>query len=149
MPEQWRKRSRQAFRFWHQLLATWDNTSGASDRFGTLIAHLKRFEKRSAETFKHVIERGPDPVYILHVLIVLCDETRVRHAGGLPQVMTEENMKIHKALQEIRAQHRHAADRFASRRLMLTLDTSHVMDKAEAHKILREQLAWFTGRGHA
>ena len=90
MPEQWRKRSRQAFRFWHQLLAAWDNTPGASDRFGALITHLTHFEKRSAETFKHVIERGADPVYILHVLIVLCDEARVRHAVGLPQVMTQE-----------------------------------------------------------
>ena len=88
--EQWRKRSHQAFRFWHQLLTTWDETPGASGQYGALIAHLTRFEISSAKTFKHVIERGADPVYILHILIMLCDESRVRHAGGLPQVMTEE-----------------------------------------------------------
>ena len=90
MPEQWRKRSQQAFRFWHQLLTTWDEAPGVSRQYGALIAHLTRCEKRSAETFKHVIERAADPVYILHILILLCDETRVRHAGGLPQVMTQE-----------------------------------------------------------
>ena len=90
MPEQWRKRSQQAFRFWSQLLTTWDEAPGASGQFGALIGHLKRFETRSTRTFKHIIQRGADPVYILHVLIVLCDDTRVRHAGGLPQVMTEE-----------------------------------------------------------
>ena len=90
MPEQWLKQSHQAFRFWHQLLTTWDEAPGASWKFGALVAHLTRFEKRSAKTFKHVIERGADPVYILHVLIVLCDEARVRHAVGLPQVMTQE-----------------------------------------------------------
>jgi hypothetical protein len=90
MPEQWRKRSHQAFRFWHQLLAAWDDTPGASGQYGALTAHLKRFETRSTETFKQVITRGADPVYILHVLIILCDEARVQHAIGLPQVMTQE-----------------------------------------------------------
>ncbi len=90
MPEQWRIRSRQAFRFWYQLLKAWDDTPGTSGQHGNLVAHLRRFETRSAETFQHIIERGADPVYVLHVLILMCDETRVRHAVGLPTVLTQE-----------------------------------------------------------
>ena len=92
MPEQWRVRSRQAFRFWHQLLKSWDDTPGLSGQYATLITHLQRFETRSSQTFKRVIERGADPVYILHVLISTCDETRVRHTVGVPQVFSQEKL---------------------------------------------------------
>jgi len=90
MSEQWRRRTRTAFRFWEQVLTSWDEAPGHTGQYADLIMHLKRFEKRALDTFKHVMTRGADPVYLLHVLISTCDERRVRQAVGIPQVFTQE-----------------------------------------------------------
>ena len=90
MSEQWRTRARTAFRFWEQVLKSWDEVPGHTGQYADLITHLKRFEKRALDTFKHVITRGADPVYLLHVLIATCDEQRVREAIGMPQVFTQQ-----------------------------------------------------------
>ena len=84
MSEQWRRRSRSAFRFWEQVLTSWDEAPGQAGQYAELIAHLKRFERTTSDTFKYVLTRGADPVYLLHVLIVTCDEQRVRQAVGMP-----------------------------------------------------------------
>ena len=90
MSEQWRTRARTAFRFWEQVLKSWDETPGHAGQYADLITHLTRFEKRSLATFEHVITRGADPVYLLHVLVSTCDEGRVREAVGIPQVFTQQ-----------------------------------------------------------
>ena len=90
MSDQWRKRTRTAFRFWEQVLKSWDEDPASADQYAQLIVHLTRFEKRTADTFKYVLERGADPVYILHILIKTCDETRVSKATGFPQVFSQE-----------------------------------------------------------
>ncbi|HRI37751.1 MAG TPA: hypothetical protein PLO50_04275 [Nitrospira sp.] len=90
MSEQWRKQTRSAFRFWEQVLKSWDEAPECAGQYAHLIAHLKRFEKRTADTFKFVLERGADPVYILHTLIKTCDETRVSKATAFPQVFSQE-----------------------------------------------------------
>lgn len=90
MSEQWRKQTRTAFRFWEQVLKSWDEAPESAGQYAQLIAHLKRFEKRTADTFKYVLERGADPVYILHMLIRTCDETRVSRATAFPQVFSQE-----------------------------------------------------------
>lgn len=90
MSEQWRKRTSTAFRFWEQILKTWDEAPECAGQYAHLITHLKRFEKRTADTFKCVLERGADPVYILHILIKTCDESRVSSSSPFPQVFTQD-----------------------------------------------------------
>lgn len=90
MSEQWRKQTRSAFRFWVQLLKSWDEAPECAGQYAHLITHLKHFEKRTADTFKYVLERGADPVYILHVLIRTCDESRVSSSSTFPQVFTQD-----------------------------------------------------------
>ncbi|WP_413933372.1 hypothetical protein [Nitrospira sp. BLG_1] len=90
MSVQWRTRTRTAFRFWEQILRSWDEVPECAGQYAHLITHLKRFETRSTETFKHVIERGADPVYILHVLIRTCDESRVSSSSTFPQVFSQD-----------------------------------------------------------
>jgi len=89
MSEQWRRRTRTAFRFWEQVLTSWDEAPGQVGQYAELIAHLKRFERTTPDTFKYVLTRGADPVYLLHVLIATCDEQRVRQAVGMPQLFTQ------------------------------------------------------------
>jgi len=90
MAASWRTKSARAFMFWHQLLVSWDQSAEGRGCYTSLTAHLKRFERKTANTFQFVIERGADPVYILHVLISLCDEEKVEKRVGLPQVTTVE-----------------------------------------------------------
>lgn len=90
MSEQWRKRTRTAFRFWEQILKSWDEAPESAGQYVHLISHLKRFETRTADTFKYILERGADPVYILHVLIRTCDESRVSASSPFPQVFTQD-----------------------------------------------------------
>lgn len=90
MSEHWRKRTRTAFRFWEQILKSWDEAPESAGHYAHLIRHLRRFEPQTADTFQFVLERGADPVYILHVLIKTCDETRVSKATGFPQVFSQE-----------------------------------------------------------
>jgi len=89
MSEHWRKPARTAFRFWEQVLTSRDETPGHAGQYTELIAHLKQFEKRTSDTFKHVLTRGADPVYLLHVLIATSDEQRVHQAVGMPQLFTQ------------------------------------------------------------
>ncbi|MGE0470918.1 MAG: hypothetical protein AB7L09_14980 [Nitrospira sp.] len=102
MSEQWRKQIRTAFRFWEQLLKSWDEAPECAGQYAHLITHLNRFEKKTADTFKYVIERGSDPVYILHVLIRTCDEDRVSKGNGFPQVFSQERSG---SLEELRDFH--------------------------------------------
>lgn len=90
MSERWRKQSRTAFRFWEQILKSWDETPESAGQYAYLITHLKRFEPRTADTFKYILERGADPVYILHVLIRTCDESRVSSSSTFPQVFSQD-----------------------------------------------------------
>lgn len=90
MSGQWHKQTRTAFRFWEQVLRSWDEAPECAGRYAHLITHLKRFEKRTADTFKFVLERGADPVYILHILIKTCDERQVSKATAFPQVFSQE-----------------------------------------------------------
>jgi len=90
MSEPWRRQTRTAFRFWEQVLRSWDEAPGSGGQYADLIVHLKRFEQKTGDTFKHVTTRGADPVYLLHVLISTCDESRVSSAPGFPQVFTQE-----------------------------------------------------------
>jgi len=90
MSEPWRTRTRTAFRFWDQVLKSWDEAPESAGQYVQIIAHLKRFEKKTADTFKFVLERGADPVYILHVLIKTCDELRVSTSSAFPQVFTQD-----------------------------------------------------------
>ncbi len=90
MSEQWRKQTTQAFRFWHQVLVASDEAPETRGQYSALITHLKRFEKQTKETFRFAVKRGADPVYLLHVLIQLCDEERVKKRVGFPQVRTQE-----------------------------------------------------------
>lgn len=90
MSEPWRTRTRTAFRFWDQVLKSWDEAPECAGQYAHLITHLNRFEKKTADTFKYVIERGADPVYILHVLIRTCDELHVSSSSPFPQVFTQD-----------------------------------------------------------
>lgn len=90
MPQPWRTRTRTAFRFWEQILKSWDGSPECAGQYAHLIRHLARFETRTTDTFKHVITRGADPVYILHVLISTCDESRVSASSPFPQVFTQD-----------------------------------------------------------
>lgn len=90
MSEQWRTRTRTAFRFWEQLLKAWDEAEASEGLYAELITTLRRFEPQTADTFKFVLERGADPVYILHVLIKTCDESRVSASSTFPQVFTQD-----------------------------------------------------------
>lgn len=90
MSEQWRTRTRTAFRFWEQVLKSWDEAPESAGEYARLIRHLTRFETRTADTFKRIVERGADPVYILHVLIRTCDESRVSSSSTFPQVFSQE-----------------------------------------------------------
>ncbi|MDR4468304.1 MAG: hypothetical protein MRJ68_08395 [Nitrospira sp.] len=90
MSEQWRTRTRTAFRFWDQVLKSWDEAPESAGQYAKLIAHLKRVEDQTTETFKPIIVRGADPVYLLHILIRTCDEDRVSTATGFPQVFSQE-----------------------------------------------------------
>ncbi len=90
MSEQWRKRTRTAFRFWEQLLKAWDEAQKSNGLYAELITTLRRFEPQTADTFKFVLERGADPVYILHVLIWTCNTSRLNPAAGFPQVFSQE-----------------------------------------------------------
>ena len=90
MSERWRKQTTQAFRFWHQVLVASDEAPETRRQYSALITHLQRFEKQTRETFRFVVNRGADPVYLLHVLIQLCDEERVSQRVGFPQVRTQE-----------------------------------------------------------
>lgn len=88
--ESWRKKSTIAFRFWRELLDAFDQSAEGRRRHQDLIAHLIRFEKKSQDTFKYMVSRGADPVYLLHVLLTLCDEDRVKNFVGFPKVSTLE-----------------------------------------------------------
>ncbi len=90
MSEQWRKRTRTAFRFWEQLLKAWDEADASEGLYAELITTLRRFEPQTADTFQFVLERGADPVYILHVLIWTCNTSRLNPAAGFPQVFLQE-----------------------------------------------------------
>lgn len=90
MSEQWRKRTRTAFRFWEQLLKAWDEAQESNGLYAELITTLRRFEPQTADTFKFVLDRGADPVYILHVLIWTCNRSRLNAAPGFPQVFSQE-----------------------------------------------------------
>ena len=52
MSEQWRKRTRTAFRFWEQLLKAWDEAQKSNELYAELITTLRRFEPQTADTFK-------------------------------------------------------------------------------------------------
>jgi len=86
----WRQKSTMAFQFWRELLGTFNQSSEARGRYDSLIERLSRFEKKSEETFEYLVSRGADPVYLLHVLVLLCDEDRVKHYVGFPYVATLE-----------------------------------------------------------
>ena len=88
--ESWRRKSTRAFRFWRELLAAFNESDDARGRYEPFIAHLRQFEKKSRDTFSYLVSRGADPVYLLHVLVLLCDEDRVRHYVGFPYVATLE-----------------------------------------------------------
>jgi len=90
MSEQWRTRTHIAFRFWEQILKSWDEAPESAGHYAHLIRHLRRFEPQTADTFKFVLERGADPVYILHVLIKTCDELRVSTSSAFPQVFSQD-----------------------------------------------------------
>lgn len=90
MSEQWRTRTRTAFRFWEQLLKAWDEVQESNGLYAELITTIRRFEPHTADTFKFVLERGADPVYILHVLIWTCNTSRLNPAAGFPQVFSQE-----------------------------------------------------------
>ena len=90
MYDRGRKQVARAFQFWHQLLVSWVQNPRGAGRDRALIAHLRRIEKRSADTFQHITARGADPVYVLHIMITLCDEDRVKRYVGFPQVLTQE-----------------------------------------------------------
>lgn len=90
MSEQWRTRTRTAFRFWEQVLKSWDEAQERDGLYRELIRHLRQFETRTADTFKFLLERGADPVYILHVLIWTCNTSRLNPAAGFPQVFSQE-----------------------------------------------------------
>ena len=51
MSDQWRRRTRTAFRFWDQVLTSWDETPGHAWQYAELITHLKRFEGKTLDTF--------------------------------------------------------------------------------------------------
>lgn len=90
MSVQWRTRTRTAFRFWDQVLKSWDEAPECAGQYAHLIRHLTRFETRTADTFKFALERGADPVYIIHVLIKTCDESRVSSSSTFPQVFSQD-----------------------------------------------------------
>lgn len=102
MSEQWRKQTRIAFRFWEQVLKSWDEAPGSAGHYAHLITHLKRFETHTGDTFKYVLERGADPVYILHILIKTCDESRVSASSPFPQVFSQDRSG---SLENLRAFH--------------------------------------------
>ena len=102
MKERWEKQAHKAFQFWHQLFVAWEAFAESKERYQSMISHLKRFERRCTATFKFIIERKADPVYVLHVLISLCDEDRVKNYIGLPQVMTQEKSGSLSNLQDFR-----------------------------------------------
>ncbi len=90
MSEPWRTRTRTAFRFWKQILKSWDEVPECAGEYAELVRHLTRFETRTADTLKFALERGADPVYILHILIKTCDESRVSASSPFPQVFTQD-----------------------------------------------------------
>jgi len=90
MSEQWRTRTRTAFRFWEHVIKSWDEAQESDGLYAKLIAHFKRVEDQTTETFKPIVTRGADPVYLLHPLIKTCDEDRVSTATGFPQVYSQE-----------------------------------------------------------
>src|SRR5215510_1814075 len=90
MSERWHKQTTQAFRFWRQVLVAFEEASETRGQYSALITHFHRLEKQTRETFRFVVTRGADPVYLLHVLIQLCDEERVAQRVGFPQVRTQE-----------------------------------------------------------
>lgn len=90
MSEHWRTRTRTAFRFWEQILKSWDEAPESAGQYAHVITHLNRFEKKTADTFKYVLERGADPVYILYVLIKTCDESRVSASSPFPHVYSQD-----------------------------------------------------------
>ena len=90
MSERWRKQTTQAFRFWRQVLVASDEAPTTRGQYSALITHLQRFEKQTRETFRFTVKRGADPVYLVHILIQLCDEERVSQRVGFPQVRTQE-----------------------------------------------------------
>lgn len=86
----WRKKSTMAFRSWRELLNAFDQSAEGQGQYQDLIGHLIRFEKKSQDTFKYLVSRGADPVYLLNVLLTLCDEDRVKDYVGFPKVSTLE-----------------------------------------------------------
>ncbi len=86
----WRQKSTLALRFWRELLGAFNQRAEARGRYDSLLERLSRFEKKSEETFEYLVSRGADPVYLLHVLVLLCDEDRVKHYVGFPYVATLE-----------------------------------------------------------
>ncbi|NGZ95151.1 MAG: hypothetical protein CV089_03280 [Nitrospira sp. WS110] len=63
MSEQWRKRTRTAFRFWEQLLKSWDEAQKSNGLYAELITTLRRFETHTDDMFKPLLERGANPVH--------------------------------------------------------------------------------------
>lgn len=102
MSEQWRTRTRTAFLFWEQLLKAWDEAQKSDGLYAELIRHLRCFETRTGKTFQYVLERGADPVYILHVLICTCNPARVNPAAGFPQLFSQDRSG---SLQDLRDFH--------------------------------------------
>ena len=86
----WRHKTQRAFQFWLIVLEAGHHTSQSHGHYDVLRERIERFNKESQDTFKYLIEHHADPVYLLLVLITLCDEGRVKDAVGYPQVFTVE-----------------------------------------------------------
>lgn len=86
----WRHKTQRAFQFWLILLETGNHGSHSRGHFDALRERIVRFKKQSQDTFKYLVERHADPVYLLLALITLCDESRGKHVVGFPQVFTVE-----------------------------------------------------------
>jgi len=86
----WRHKTQRAFQFWLIVLEAGHHTPQSHSQYEAIRERIGRFKKGSQDTFKYLIERHADPVYLLLVLITLCDEGRVKHAVGFPQVFTVE-----------------------------------------------------------
>jgi len=86
----WRHKTQRALQFWLIVLEAGPHTPQSHSQYVAMRERIERFKKRSQPTFKYLIERHADPVYLLLVLITLCDEGRVKQAVGFPQVFTVE-----------------------------------------------------------
>ena len=86
----WRHKTQRAFQFWLSVLEAGNHTAQSRGHDDTRMERIERFKRESQDTFKYLIARHADPVYLLLVLITLCDEVRVKHTVGFPQVFTVE-----------------------------------------------------------